>query len=354
MRRTCLVVAALLAAAALVLPLSAEGDQPDGATSRNGVPAASSLAVTHTRTVRLITGDSVRVMTRADGSQASTIVAGPHAGGEVARWRTAGASYLLPRLARSEQPRLDTSLFDVARLASLPGHRVPIVVTLRPHASPSALRGLGSGLGLNRTGTGHLRGSYTSSFRGLDRSELAAVRSIRLAGHQAAPEATGPTHALTVHVSNRRGGPGRDVVLFIENVDNADAYLATPSTDSQGNVTVNVPEGDYGVMAWTFRKLVVAPEAAVTADTTVSLDLGDATVRPHVSLPGYRVAEAVLSVGRDADKGWGFPLEFSGPRFFMHVQPTSGHVAHGRCTPGCRSSWPGSAAAPPSRPRTSR
>ena len=67
----------------------------------------------------------------------------------------------------------------------------------------------------------------------------------------------------------------------------------------------------------------------MTADQSVGLDLGEATVKPHVSLPGYRVVDTALSVDRAAESGFTFPFSFSGPHFFIRVQPTSAEVPHG-------------------------
>lgn len=320
-------------------PASGLAGEPSGRLTARPTPPGASV-FTHTGVVRLITGDRVRVLTRADGTTVSSILPGsPHAGAPVARWATAHHSYLLPRTGTVERERLDVSLFDVAALGSFRGGRVPIVVRFASGARTSPLPGLRLDLAAARA-SAHpavVRGSYAPDFAGLGRRALSRIASVRLAVPQTQTQpqpqpratTTTTTPALTIHVARASGGPSRQTTVLIENVDDSDLFLATPSTDDSGNVTVDVPAGHYSALAFTFTKVVVAPEFDVTADRTVPLDLGDATVKPHVALSGYRVVDTALSVGRSPDRGFSFPLTFDGPHFFMRVQPTSPHVRHG-------------------------
>src|SRR4051812_1862109 len=83
---------------------------------------AESSSFVRADVVRLITGDRVRVLTRADGSSVSTVLPGsPHAGEPIARWQSRTGSYVLPRTSPSERRRLDLSLFDVTAVARYGG-----------------------------------------------------------------------------------------------------------------------------------------------------------------------------------------------------------------------------------------
>src|SRR5262249_39734280 len=138
MRRIWLGAVVVAAFVTSVVP-PAESSPPGSHEARVAEPSAA--AFTGSRQVHLITGDTVRVMTRTDGVVVPTIVAGPHAGAPVARWSTGNAAYLMPRIPAAERCRVDASLFDVKRLAELHG-RVPIVVTLNAHATATQLRTL--------------------------------------------------------------------------------------------------------------------------------------------------------------------------------------------------------------------
>lgn len=307
-------------------------------TEPSGGPRIEPPPYTDIRTVTLITGDEVRVMSRGDGRTTSSIVAGsPHAGAPVARWQTTTGSYLLPKLGSSWRRRLDPSLFDVAALAALRGGPVPIVVRFAGDTVPRPVSGLTLDLaGARKLGRATVvHGSYASGFAGLTRRDLGGVAAIRLSGPSVQPRAVGTsTHALTVNVDAVNGGPSAGTVVLIENVEDGDTFFQTPVTDAHGQITVDVPAGDYSALAFTFGRLAIAKQFDVSADRTVNLDLGAATVRPHVSLPGYRQSEAVLSVGRLAAKGFSYPLSFSGSSFYMRVPPTGPQVRDGSLTTG--------------------
>ena len=301
-----------------------------------GQPSARSAAFTQINVVRLITGDRVRVMTRADGSTVSTILDGsPHAGAPVARLQTADGSYLLPRTSNLERSRLDLSLFNVAALAAMGGQRVPIVVKYAPHTSPHQLSGvrLDSTSSRDVRGSRVVRGSYADDSSALRHLDLSGVASIRLAG-QLQPQAAVNTHSLTVTVSTPSGDPARNAIVVVGNVDDSATYFDTASTGPSGTVEAEVPEGHYCVMALNFRKLAVESEVNVSADRTVPLDFGEATVKPKVSLRAFKRMDTSLSVARSPDQGFPIELSFSGSRLSMHVQPTNPHVKHGSLKTG--------------------
>ncbi|MGZ4582288.1 MAG: hypothetical protein ACXVXG_16770 [Nocardioidaceae bacterium] len=289
---------------------------------------------TQIRTVHLITGDSVRVMTRADGTMVSTVLPGsPHAGGPVASFGTAAGRYVLPRLGASARRHLDPSLFNVTALSAMHGDRVPVVVTYTRRAVLPRVAGLSldtaSAVRTPRTNLVSTPGWYSTRSAGLRFPRLSHIASIRLAGAAARPEVSGTTHTLTVHVAWGSGAPAPGTTVVIENVDDSTVYLDSMDTNSHGRVTATVPEGNYSVAAFTFSRLVIAPQVDVTANSSVDLDLADATVKPEVTLPKYQVVDSALSVDRSPVAGFDFPLTFDGPHFFMRLQPTAADLAQG-------------------------
>ena len=327
---------ALLSLLATTVVASALPDARGAAASGSpglAAPTSDSPVFTHQSTVRLITGDRVRVLTRADGSTVSTILPGsPHAGRALARWRTGTDSYVLPRTSSSVRRRLDLSLFDVDALAVTQGGRVPVMVRFARHGGAHPVRGLGLDLVAARSNGSVVSGSYGPGFRGLTNRDLAGVASIRLAGPRPAATRTTATHHLVVQVVDAGGHLAPGVIVTVENVEDATTFQE--STGAGGRAAFDVREGEYSAMGFTFNRLVIAPEVAVTADQTVDLDLGDATVRPHVSMPGYHVLDTALSVARTAATGFSFSFGFTGPRFSMKVQPTDSLVAHGELGTG--------------------
>ncbi len=326
-------IAPALALLSLLATTVVAGALPAGRGAASGppglaAPTAGSPFFTHQSTVRLITGDRVRVLTRADGSSVSTILPGsPHAGLALVRWRTGTDSYVLPRTSASERRRLDLSLFDVDALAATRGGRVPVMVRFARHGGAHPVRGLGLDLTAARSNGSVASGSYGPGFRGLTDRDLAGVASIRLSVPRVAPTRTAPTHHVVVQVVDAGGHLAPGVIVTVENVDDATTFQ--DSTGAGGRAAFDVPDGHYSAVAFTFSRLVIAAEVDVTADQTVDLDLGDATVKPHVSMPGYHVLDTALSVARTPATGFTFSFGFTGPRFSVKVQPTDSVVAHG-------------------------
>jgi hypothetical protein len=336
MRVVAAVVAALGLSGAPALPQAGASTAPGATAARSADQGSTEVSV-----VTLITGDQVAVTPRPDGEVKPTILRGsPHAQGSVVRFATPQGSFLIPRLPIREQAKLDSSLFNLTELAALPGSRVPIEVTFAGTATPHAIRGLTLDLADPvhlKTGATRVAASYPGSFSGLSASDLAGVARISLpTAHQTAPPATLPLHTLTIHLSTAGGHPVYYAVGYIINLDNSRRYLQTPDI-RHGLLKIQVPEGHYGVIAWTFTGVVVeAPEISVTRDRSVSLNVGNATVRPAVSVPSFDGVETNLSVGRLPEKGFGFPLsfEFIGVPLRMRLQPASGEVQYGTFTSG--------------------
>jgi hypothetical protein len=320
MRRTLLALAVL--AAALVGAPATAGPPP----GRPSGPAARPLAVTQVRTVHLITGDTVLLTTRADGSRVSRIVSGPHLGGQVMHGDVGTSSYLVPRLPAALRSKLDPSLYDVTRLARLHGSRVPVVVTLRDDAAPRARSAAGDALHLRRTSSGTVLGSYSAA--GVEAADLQAVRSVRLAGAATTHTATRARHTLTIELHSGGGNPVGYADVLLMDLDDP-AFGGFLTTGADGTVTAKVPEGRYVLVASTFSAVLLPPEFAVTDDSTVSLNLADATARPHVSMPGHRVVEADLTVSAEVGDSNGYSFGFSGKHFFTRVQPVAAQPTYG-------------------------
>jgi len=133
---------------------------------------------------------------------------------------------------------------------------------------------------------------------------------------------------LTVKVRNLHGGPVRSEVAWVQNVDNIKVFLQ-PLTIVNGVGTISVPEGNYAVFAGSFTRALIKPDFAVGADTSITMRLSDATVRPTETVPGYGVLEAGATVERDSARGGGFVELLASDRYVFRLQPVARHVSHG-------------------------
>lgn len=310
-------------------------------------------AVRASREVRLLTGDTVRVDELADGTVRTALVGG-HGDVPYARWTTAGGSWVVPAMSSAQHRVLDLSLFNVTELAAHTTRdgSVPVGVTMRAGAAPSAERAAVRALDLTPApssststrarragGLVAYRGSYDPTVGGLDPQQLRGVASIRLADtapaeHSAARGATGDTHRLTVQLDNSRGPLPGFAFVWVMNVEDSGAYTDQVEVGRGQPATFTVPPGPYGVVAWADQRLVLEPELDVDADTTVTLDLADATTTPAVMLEGYHTIQTALSVARAPAHGDSYPMDFVGPRFGMSLQPTVGTYEHGTLRTG--------------------
>lgn len=341
----------LVCALALVL-VSAVGVVGQASPGATGVATATASRDTgrlpyltpfvSSATVRLVSGDLVRLQTRADGSVVSTVLPGsPHAGGPLARWRVGANTFVLPHISPAARRKLDLSLFDVTALETY-GDRVPVTIRFKTGTTAARLPGVRlDRLSTRATPRGLvLDGSYGRSFRGLSTEALANVASVRLA----APPTTSPpalrsdaaTHTVTVNVHDVDDEPVPTVIVTLLNVQ--DGAIVQDDTNNAGRARFDdLPAGPYSVVAFDFfDHLLVAPEFDVTTDHTVVLDTGDATVKPEVILPGHRVVDSALGLTRtsDDDNAFALPFSFTGPRFRMRVQPATADVAHGALAVG--------------------
>jgi hypothetical protein len=322
---------------------SAPGDRPSYAA-----PRAPSAAVVRSTMVRLITGDRVHSISRADGTTTSTI-----SGRTPFIWSgDRGARYVVPGRPASRQHALDLTLFDVTAVARVTRHgRTPLVVRFAPGMSPSRVAGLHLDISRSRT-VGRstvVRGAYGPHFAGLSVGELRGISSIRLRARPARVDAAVdvPTHTVEVHVARGNGSAAHYALVTLQATVDGDSYLEQADVDGLGMATfTDVPEGEYSVVVQTFEKVLVNPQFDVTSDQVVEFNLADATVKPQVRLPGFRTLWTNLTVERDPEQGFGIPFGSEGPHFRMRVQPTSGIVTHGALHTGVTATFvTGSAAA---------
>jgi hypothetical protein len=140
---------------------------------------------------------------------------------------------------------------------------------------------------------------------------------------------------VKVHITDGSGSPADFAIVTLQNTVDGDAYLEQSHLNRFGTARfAEVPDGEYSALAFTFDEVLVDPEFEVTADHTIGMDLADATVRPHVTLPHHRLLQAALSVQRSPERGFGIPFGFSGPHFNTRIQPTPGGVQHGSLNTG--------------------
>jgi hypothetical protein len=299
------------------------------------LPAGANVHV-----VPLITGDRIAVIPQADGTVEPKIVPGsPHQRGESVRFATPAGSFLIPQLPVVERAKLDTSLFNLTSLAALRSARVPVELTFAPGAAPHRI----PGLSLELKNTVHLKSSvtpveasYGRRFAGLRPQDLAHVVRIARPMRRETARPTGlPQNTLTIHLSTAGGKPA-DGVGYLIDLDNSRRYFETPDIQN-GLLKIQVPQDHYCVIVWTFTgKLVIDSEFPVTQDHAISLNLGDATVKPTVDVPSFAAVDTIISVGRLPEKGFAFPLtfEFDGVPARMRLQPAWGNVTLGRLASG--------------------
>jgi hypothetical protein len=305
-------------ATALAAALSAA---PAGhADAPSGTPASAPTAVAPTAAaaarpglVTLVTGDRVLVRHDASGRLVASVAPGsPHYGKPVEFVHTPDHAWLIPKLAPSIRQRFDTSVFDVAALAR--SRRVPLRVTFDRGAVPRSLPGLdvrpATARGVRR-GQTTVRASY-DPHRALP---AALASSLRGVAHVSVirPAAALPSgyvlHTLTINATTVRGAPLPDTDVFVTNADDARLFDFDGGLH-QGKWKVSVPPGHYDVVVSDFSHLVVRQVTVGDADTTTSISMAAATVKPHMPGPHHFTSlDPELDVeGTDeaGHGGWGF------------------------------------------------
>ena len=292
-------------------------------------------AVRHVDVATLVTGDRVRLTTYSDGRTSAVLLPGsPHLGAPIKTISAGGATYVVPRLAFQQQRRYDVSLFDVSALAELSGEAVPVTLTFAPGVTPHGVPSLTIDAATAHTsadGSVTLRATYDVAHRAATTTgSWRGVSSVALRAGAEAPTGTGSTmHTLTIHVVNVQGEPVKSEIASVQNVDDATAFSDEVEIED-GVGSISVPEGNYAVIAGSFTRTVIAPDFAVDDDTSISMDLADATVRAAERVPSYGTVDASVGIQRDAARNGGLGVILESDRFIFHVQPVAAELPHGR------------------------
>src|SRR4249919_3034850 len=315
-----LTAAAVTGALAAVVPATA-------ATAPTAPPAASSARATarvsapSAQLVTLVTGD--RVVLRHDGqgrTSASLTVGSPHYGRPVEHVAAGSHTWVVPKLPLSVRSRLDPSLFDVSALATHSA-RVPLRVTFAPGTSARDLPGIDvRAASARKSGSGRttVAASY-DAHRPLPArlaTSLAGVSRIAVRGATAAGPRRGPAyelHTLTINGTTAKGAPLPGADVFVMNLDDARLFGAFGAV-IDGQWKVSVPAGNYLIITDDFSRMVVST-TSVAADTTASVSMADATVKPSLTLPGHHTLSPSMDiVASDAAHMGGVDFGFSGFR----------------------------------------
>lgn len=323
-------------ASASAIPTSPRTTAAWPAAQPSGQPAPT--AAPTTQVVTLVTGDQVRITHRDDGRTTASLLPGsPSEGRPVHTVTTPDGIYVEPKMPVSERVRLDTSVFNITRLAQLSegGAGVPLVVTFakgtQAHDLPGITVAAATATSLP-SGQTRVAASYSPDSAGLTlkSAQLTGVVSVALPPQRVAPPGKKYVlHTLTVRVLDDKGKPARFAEAWVQNVDNGGLSLA-PILVLRGEGKVSVPEGHYSVIAGGFSNwLVVAPEFTVAADRTVSLDARDATSRPSSTMAGTKPLEAEVTLVRTSQRRGSFSWSFGSSRFNVVLTPVVRDVTHG-------------------------
>ena len=289
-----LTVTALAAALTAVPAGAATVDTRAGTTSSPSRPVGPSV-----RTVTMLTGDRVVLRTDATGRTTASMTPGsPHYGRPVEYVDAGAHTWVVPKLPAATRARLDPSVFDVGALSG----RVPLTVTFAPGAPARDLPGLDVRTSsARRTVSG--RTTVTASYdagrplpAGLA-SSLSGVSSIAVAGATNGTAQLGPAyelHTLTLDATDAKGHPLPGADVFVMNTDDGRLF-GTFGGIVDGQWKVSVPTGNYVIIGDDFSHVVVR-SASVTADTTASFSMADATVKPRLTLPDHQTLSPSLDV----------------------------------------------------------
>jgi hypothetical protein len=300
-------------------------------------PQIAGGAVVAVHRYRLVTGDTVRVLTRADGTSVPRVE-----GGTPFIWSGGREGLVVvPRTAPPLLRGIDPSLFDTSALARVTRNgRTPVVIRFTDpvrHAVPAGVHVV-SGTARTAGGGTVVHATFGRHFAGFDQRDLRDIASVGLDAREpraSAEAATGPTHTVQFHVVNKRGAAAEFAMVTMQNTVDGMSYLEQVDVDDNGVAAfTDVPEGEYSAVVQTFQQVLVDRQFVVTADRTIEMNLGDATVRPHVTLRDHHPIWTDISVERDPEDGFGIPFGAAGPHFGFRVQPTPGHVRHGALRTG--------------------
>ncbi|KYH44838.1 hypothetical protein AZH51_01515 [Branchiibius sp. NY16-3462-2] len=235
-------------------------------------PAASRSAVSATKAIRLITGETV-LRRQVSGHPVTTVIPAAGERGGLVRMSNPKQSLLIPTAALPYLgSALDPALFDISKVSS--GLTVHVAA---PKLASVKIPGLHVTKRTSTEITGTFDRSGSAAFGAALRKQAAADRaahrtSTSLFGAARISVTAGPAHIVKpafaqvttrFAVRDRSGRPANFAMLFLLNLDNPDKF-ANPVMVMAGQARASLPKGRYTVFA------VMSDD---TSDSVVSLPL---------------------------------------------------------------------------------
>jgi hypothetical protein len=315
---------AALAVGALATPVAHAG--VTGSAPRAVTPVAGASPTPGVRVVTMITGDRVVLRTTADGRVAASMTPdSPDFGHPVKTFTVADHTYVIPTLSRSLQAKIDPSLFDVAALARQ--SNVSLDVTFKKGAAARSLPGLKAGSARTVAGRTTVRTSY-DAHRPLPASFTRSLASVAKVSVRGASDLGVPSgyelHTLTINGTDPSGSPIRQGLVFVLNMDDGRLF-GSVGLLVDGRWKVSVPSGHYAVIVPGRRRLLFDQTTVGSADTSLSVSMAAATVKPRSVYPGHKsIAPELDLIGKDAhgntfDFGFGGSLPLLNPVSHVNV-----------------------------------
>ena len=297
------VVAAVAAAGLAATPAQAGAPRALSATVDLASSGAATAAKPSVHVVTLLTGDRVVLRTDAAGRTTAALTPdSPHAGRPIEYVDAGSHTWVVPKLAPAVRAQFDPSVFDVRALTG----RVPLTVTFADGTPARDLPGLDVRTSSARREPGG-RTTATASYdagRPLParlRSALTGVASIAITG-SATGSATGAAqpagayelHTLTINATDAQGLPLPWADVFVLNTDDGRLFGAF-GTIVDGQWKVSVPDGNYAILGDDFRRLHLS-SATVVGDTTTSFSMSESTLKPAMTLAGYKTLQPQIDL----------------------------------------------------------
>lgn len=343
-----------LTGTAAIAALTFATSAPATGTSSSDTSAGPIRVQPTAQTVRLVTGDVVRVVMRGGRQTADVVKAqktGP--GSAFHTFFRDGDLYVVPASAVPYLgSTLDPALFDVTRLGQRPTHQLAATVHLRAGGSADGLPGFtahsrsGSvvhgvfssgtafGAALARQATrDHASATHTTGlFRGVTRIAPAAGRPAAASSRPSVSSGT-----LTIDATDYNGNPDNGDTMTIYNVDDINVYNNFVFFENGTAQLTDVPDGHYSGVAFFYDfstgsiYQVTLAQFTVKGDTTVSVDARDATSQVSITTPRPAVPnQTSMQVARaDANGLIGSYAFLAGDQAF-YVKPIVKHPSIGR------------------------
>ncbi|OFE14738.1 hypothetical protein BA895_08580 [Humibacillus sp. DSM 29435] len=345
-----------MAVAAALVALAPSGSAATPTGSAVGITGTG--AQTATRTVTLLTGDSV-VLSTASGRTSATIRPAATSGvrSVVTTLRLGDRAYAVPAVARPYLGRyLDPSLFDVSSTtAAGPTVRVNLAYSgsTKPVVPGVTVTSARDGLA-----AGYLTPQSAQTFGAALASQAVAdaqhgwpahsrlfgsVTRISAEGSGAVATPSYPMKTLVIRAVDHTGTPLRYGFGFYVNMDDGRKGAGFFAID-QGQARVSVPTGNYALVStedtfspagiYTSRVMLVSDYRVAAQNQTVTLDARKATTQtPSVSLPKSALVQdlSVILMLTDANGFASFSLGSSAapPSARLRLTPTK-PPKHGR------------------------